>query len=204
MFCGTRRRRLTRSFRPRTLPSMRSNHGLLFLLFAPVACTQNASPVAKPEPASVAKTEPAPLAEGAPAPELTLKLQDGSDFVMKDHAAELVLVYFYPKDDTPGCTVEAQGMRDTFPELTAAGVKVLGVSEQDAASHQAFIEKHSLPFALVVDDGSVAKAFGVAVNNGFAARQSFLLKGGKVIKAWHQVTPSAHAAEVLAAAKAAA
>lgn len=163
--------------------------------------TTSAPSAAAPPPA--AAPAPAGLVDGAPVPKLSLLLQDGQHFELPAPEEQLVLVYFYPKDDTPGCTIEAQGLRDTFPELAAAGVRVLGVSTQDAASHQAFIEKHSLPFPLVVDDGKVAEAFGVPLRNGLAARQSFLLKGPKVLKAWPAVVPANHAAEVLAAAKSA-
>ncbi|MBK6686139.1 MAG: peroxiredoxin [Deltaproteobacteria bacterium] len=186
---------------------------LVFLPFAgllwacPAAEQAAPSPPAAAPPAAVPPAPAAPtgtgLADGAPVPQLSLLLQDGQHFELPAPADQLVLVYFYPKDDTPGCTIEAQGLRDTFPELAAAGVRVLGVSTQDAASHQAFIEKHSLPFPLVVDDGKVAEAFGVPLRNGLAARQSFLLKGPKVLKAWPAVIPANHAAEVLAAAKSA-
>ena len=92
-------------------------------------------------------------------------------------------------------------MRDNFEKLSAAGVKIYGVSTQDAASHQAFIDKHKFQFPLVVDDGSVAAAFNVPVRLGFAARQSFLIGGdGKLIKVWRSVSPDGHGDEVLAAA----
>ncbi len=112
-------------------------------------------------------------------------------------------MYFYPKDDTPGCTVEAQGLRDGWADVQAAGLHVFGVSLQDAASHQAFIEKHDLPFPLVVDtDGAVAKAFRVPVKGEYAARQSFLIgKDGRIERVWLDVDPQAHAAEVIGAAK---
>ncbi len=113
-----------------------------------------------------------------------------------------MLVYFYPKDDTPGCTVEAQGLRDRASDLEAAGIKIFGVSVQDAESHKAFIEKHALPFPLVVDDGAkVATAFRVPlIGNGMTARQSFLIsKEGRIEALWLKVDPSTHAADVLAA-----
>ncbi len=143
------------------------------------------------------------IVEGAPAPAVTLKLHDGSSFDLGAAKEGLVFVYFYPKDDTPGCTVEAQGLRDQYEALTGAGVKVIGVSMQDAASHSAFIEKHRLPFPLAVDDGTAAKAFEVPVRGEFAARHSFLIADGRVVKVWRRVDPRGHAAEVLAAARAA-
>lgn len=185
---------------------------LLLIPLAALACTKAEAP--EPAKAAAAKAPvekaaapaaaeaKAPLAEGDSAPELTLKLHDGGTFALAEHTEDFVFVYFYPKDDTPGCTVEAKGLRDSYEDLTAAGVKVIGVSLQDADSHKAFIDKYALPFPLAVDGAAVAKAFDVPVNGEYAARHSFLLKGGKVVKAWRKVVPAEHAAEVLAAAKA--
>lgn len=162
--------------------------------------TATAAATAPPAPASTYAVN-----EGDPAPEVALTLHDGETVALADLKGDLVFVYFYPKDDTPGCTVEAQGLRDSYEALSAAGVKVFGVSLQDAASHKAFIDKHDLPFPLVVDgDGDVAKAFDVPVKGEYAARHSFLVgKDGKLVKVWRNVTPDGHAAEVLAAARAA-
>ncbi len=144
-----------------------------------------------------------PLAVGDAAPVVTFTLQDGKTVDLASLKGKQVLVYFYPKDDTPGCTVEAQGLRDAFTDLQAAGVQVYGVSMQDAASHVEFIDKHDLPFPLVVDDkGEVARAFRVPVKGEYASRQSFLLGAdGRIKQVWLQVKPDAHAAEVLSAAK---
>src|SRR5262249_10985312 len=107
------------------------------------------------------------LQAGDPAPDVTLTLQNGKTVNLASLKRQQIAVYFYPKDDTPGCTVEAQGIRDDWQAFEKAGVKVFGVSHQDAASHTAFIEKHKLPFDLAVDtDGAVTKAFGVPVNGG--------------------------------------
>jgi len=177
-----------------------------------VAESPPASPSTKPTAietatasTATASSSASPLTEGDPAPDVTFTLHDGKEVKLAELKGELVFVYFYPKDDTPGCTVEAQGLRDSYQELVAAGVKVFGVSLQDAESHRAFIDKHELPFPLVVDgSGVVAKAFDVPVKGEYAARQSFLIgKDGKVVKVWRDVTPNGHAAEVLAAAKAA-
>lgn len=182
---------------------------LLCLPLALVACKPSVpadSAKAPPKPVSAAKPKAQPAAKkilgtGDPAPQVSLTLQDGTQFALAEHQDAFVFVYFYPKDDTPGCTVEAQGLRDNYEALTAAGVTVVGVSMQDAASHKAFIEAHTLPFSLAVDDGAVAKAFDVPVRGEYASRHSFLLKGGKVVQAWRSVDPAKHAAEVLAAAK---
>jgi peroxiredoxin Q/BCP len=147
------------------------------------------------------------LKVGDPAPALTLTLQDGKTVDLASLKGKQYVVYFYPKDDTPGCTVEAQGIRDQWEAFQKAGIQVFGVSMQDAASHTAFIEKHKLPFPLVVDaDRKVTAAFGVPVRGGeFAARQTFLVgTDGKIKQIWRDVTPAEHAKQVLDAAGAAA
>ncbi len=166
------------------------------------ACT-SAAPGAGPSGSSAPVAKDGPLAVGAAAPAVTLTLTDGSKVDLAAQTGKQILVYFYPKDDTPGCTVEAKGIRDAWKDFEAAGITVYGVSTQDAASHKAFAEKHELPFALVVDsDEAVAKAFGVPVRMGFASRQSFLIgKDGKIKAAWPDVDPKSHADEVLKAAK---
>ncbi len=181
---------------------------------APTTVTQSVKPgeeapssaQAKKENADEPSSAEAPLAVGDPAPALTLKLQDGTSVELAKLAAEgkQVAVYFYPKDDTPGCTVEAQGIKKEWEAFEKAGVHVFGVSMQDAKSHQAFIEKYELPFSLVVDAEPVAKAFGVPVSAGeYAARQTFLIGGdGKIKQVWLKVDPTKHAKEVLAAASA--
>jgi peroxiredoxin Q/BCP len=159
--------------------------------------------LAESEPAASqdVKAVSAPLAVGAPAPHVTVTLQDGKQLPLRSLQGQPVIVYFYPKDDTPGCTVEAQGIRDDYSAFEQANVRVLGVSLQDAASHQAFIEKHDLPFDLVVDEGgAVAKAFGVPLRGEYASRQTFLLGAdGKITQTWLDVDPKTHSKELLAA-----
>jgi thioredoxin-dependent peroxiredoxin len=177
----------------------------------PETVTQSAKPVTA-APASPA-TAHAPTAAdaftstqlkvGDAAPAVTLTLQDGKTVALSSLQGQQIAVYFYPKDDTPGCTVEAQGIRDEWSAFEKAGIKVYGVSMQDAASHAAFIEKHKLPFPLVVDsDRSVTKAFGVPVSGGeYAARHTFLIGAdGKIKQIWRDVKPQSHAKEVLEAA----
>lgn len=156
---------------------------------------------ANPNPA-VAK-KPSDLAAGDPAPAVTFTLQDGKKTTLASLAGKDVAIYFYPKDETAGCTIEAQGIRDNYAALQQAGVVVIGVSTQDADSHKAFIAKEKLPFDLAVDaDESVAKAFGVPVRAGYTARQTFLVgKDGKLKKVWREVKPQGHAEEILNAAK---
>lgn len=139
---------------------------------------------------------------GSDAPNVTFTLQDGKTVALSSLKGKQVAVYFYPKDDTKGCTVEAQGIRDQWEAFEKAGIEVYGVSTQDAASHTAFIEKHKLPFDLVVDtDGSIAKAFSVPLSGEFAARQTFLIGAdGKIKQVWRTVTPAEHAKQLLEAA----
>jgi peroxiredoxin Q/BCP len=177
---------------------------------APETVTQSAKPTsAEAKPAAVTTTATADpgsttqLKEGDDAPKVTFTLQDGKTVALDSLKGKQVAVYFYPKDDTPGCTVEAQGIRDQWEAFEKAGIQVFGVSMQDAASHSAFIEKHKLPFDLVVDpDQSVPKAFGVPVKDGqYAARHTFLIGAdGKIKKVWREVNPKEHAKEVLDAA----
>jgi peroxiredoxin Q/BCP len=144
------------------------------------------------------------LKEGDPAPDVELPLQDGRKVKLSSLKGQLVAVYFYPKDQTPGCTIEAQNFRDRSDDLKKAGITVIGVSTQDAASHKAFIEKEKLPFDLAVDeDKTIAKAFGVPSKfAGMHARWTFLVgKDGNIKKIWRDVTPKDHADEVLSAAK---
>lgn len=158
-------------------------------------------PTATADAPQSAKSEP--LKAGDPAPDVALKLQDGQEIKLSSLAGKQVLVYFYPKDDTPGCTIEAEGLRDGWEEIQAAGLVVYGVSTQDAESHKAFIDKYKLPFPLVVDiDGAVARAFRVPMRGSFASRQSFLIgKDGKIKQVWLEVNPKEHAAAIIAAAK---
>lgn len=185
---------------------------------APAPSTQTVTESAKPAPAAAAAppsttttiAQPAAAAApstelkvGDPAPAVTLTLQDGKTVDLASLKGQQVAVYFYPKDDTPGCTVEAQGIRDQWAAFQKAGVKVFGVSMQDAASHTAFIEKHKLPFDLVVDpDKKVTSAFGVPVKGGeYASRQTFLIGAdGKIKQVWREVKPEEHAKQLLDAA----
>ena len=141
------------------------------------------------------------LAPGDPVPDFTAKNQDGKLIHLSDFHGKPVLIYFYPKDETPGCTQEACTIRDEFAKFRKQGAVVLGVSTQDEASHKEFKTRHKLPFDLLVDqDGKVAKALGVESIPGLGLhkRQSVLIgTDGKVIKVYKDVDPSRHASEVL-------
>jgi peroxiredoxin Q/BCP len=141
------------------------------------------------------------LPTGAQAPDISARNQDGKLIRLSDLKGKPVLIYFYPKDDSPGCTKEACELRDSYAAFQKAGAVILGVSTQDAASHRAFRAKYHLPFDLLVDeDGAVAKAFGVASVPviGYHQRQSVLLDAqGKVVKFFDKVDPATHSTEVL-------
>jgi peroxiredoxin Q/BCP len=141
------------------------------------------------------------LAVGTPAPDFAVTTHDGRRVVLSELRGRWVALYFYPKDDTPGCTKEACGFRDAAKPLDDAGVVVLGVSEQDARSHAAFAEKYHLPFPLLPDEhGEIAAAYHVPLTVGLAKRVTYLIgKDGRIARVWPTVTPTGHAQEILAA-----
>jgi peroxiredoxin Q/BCP len=138
---------------------------------------------------------------GAPVPEFSAPNQDGKIIHLSDFKGSPVLLYFYPKDETPGCTRQACSLRDEFAQFKKIGAVVLGISRQDQASHQAFKKKHKLPFDLLVDaDGKIADQLGVGTYPvvGFHKRQSLIIgKDGKLLKFLGDVDPATHTAEVL-------
>ena len=168
-------------------------------LGAAVACSRPSD--AGSAPAASAAAAQAPLGVGAPAPDVTFALHTGERLSLASLRGKPVVVYFYPKDDTPGCTVEAQEIRDLYEQLKRTGAVVIGVSTDAADSHRAFAAKHALPFLLASDEsGEIAKAFGVALKNGRATRESFVIGAdGRIKHTFPQVTPKGHAAELLAA-----
>ena len=141
------------------------------------------------------------LPAGAVAPNFSAQNQDGKVVHLSDYKGKPVLLYFYPKDDTPGCTKEACTIRDDFSKFKKAGAVVLGVSRQDQKSHQAFHSKYHLPFDLLVDtDGKLAASFGIDTYPvvGVFKRQSVLIgPDGKVVRFFDAVDPAKHSAEVL-------
>jgi thioredoxin-dependent peroxiredoxin len=146
------------------------------------------------------------MKEGDKAPEFTLEADDGSEVRLKDLRGGKVILYFYPKDDTSGCTTQACEFRDTVPELDTRGATVLGVSPDSAASHRKFKEKHGLNFPLLVDDDhQVAEAYGVWKEKSMYGRKywgiersTFLIdEEGRIERAWRKVRPKGHAQAVL-------
>ena len=139
------------------------------------------------------------LAAGAPAPEVSAQDQSGAMHKLSDERGKVVIVYFYPKDATPGCTKEACAFRDAWQKFQTAGVDVFGVSADDAKSHEQFAKEEKLPFPILADPNHAwSKAFGVSTSLGMDARVSFLIdKSGKVAKVYPDVDPAIHAEEVL-------
>jgi peroxiredoxin Q/BCP len=146
--------------------------------------------------------------EGRPAPDFTLTSDSGDRVSLESLRGKPVVLYFYPKDDTPGCTAQACGIRDAWGEFQRSGAVVLGVSPDDAKSHTKFREKYELPFTLLADeDHAVAEAYGTWVEKSFAGkkymgveRSTFVIApDGTLAKVMRRVKPDTHADEVLAA-----
>jgi peroxiredoxin Q/BCP len=147
------------------------------------------------------------LQEGDPAPDFTVSTNAGGKVSLTNFRGQNVILYFYPKDDTPGCTKEACAFRDRFADFKAKGAVVLGVSPDSVKSHDKFVAKYQLPFTLVADeDKEIVKAYGVWGQKSFMGRKylgthrvTFLIGGdGRIKKIWTQVKPGEHAQEVLA------
>ena len=148
------------------------------------------------------------VGEGRPAPDFTLTSDSGEQVRLSDLRGKPVVLYFYPKDDTPGCTTQACGIRDAWGEFQRAGAVVLGVSPDDERSHTKFREKFDLPFALLADtDHSTAEDYGVWKEKTYAGktymgveRSTFVIDAeGNVAKELRNVKPDTHADDVLAA-----
>ena len=149
--------------------------------------------------------------EGKPAPDFELKSDSGETVKLSDLRGKQVVLYFYPKDDTPGCTAQACGIRDVYGELQREGAVVLGVSPDDERSHVKFKEKYDLPFTLLADEGhKLADKYGVWAEKKYAGktywgvdRSTFVIgEDGTVKKVMHKVKPDTHADEVLATLRA--
>src|SRR5450432_653201 len=136
------------------------------------------APAANP-PASAAASQPAAstlLTEGTAAPDFEAQAQDGSNIKLSAMKGKPVVVYFYPKDDTPGCTIEAKSFTAGIGDFKTLGVTVVGVSLDNMDSHKAFSDKYSLQFPIVPDpDAKIAKAFGVDTSHGYAKRVTFVI-----------------------------
>jgi peroxiredoxin Q/BCP len=138
------------------------------------------------------------LAVGTVAPAFTTIDDEGNIVSLSDFKGKVVVLYFYPKDDTPGCTKEAQSFRDNYEQYQDKDIVVLGVSMDDQASHKKFKEKYGLPFQLLVDkDGSLTKAYDVD-GGGYSKRVTYIIDGeGKISSADQQVKTETHAQDIL-------
>ena len=144
---------------------------------------------------------------GSRAPACTLPDQDGQNHSLSEYRGKWVLLYFYPKDDTPGCTIEACTFRDQFKDFNTIGAVILGVSTDSVASHKKFVNAYKLPFTLLADEHKeVVGKYGVFGEKKFMGRTymgtmrtSFLINpSGKIAKVYEKVKPEKHAAEVIA------
>jgi len=151
------------------------------------------------------------LQPGDAAPAFSLPTDGGGQFSLPAGAGTGLVLYFYPKDDTPGCTTEAQGFEQALSEFKAAGFQVVGVSKDTAKKHGSFKAKYGLSFPLVSDvEGGMVEAYGAWVEKTLYGRQymgvdrsTFLIDGqGRIVRIWRKVKVPGHVAEVLAAAKA--
>ena len=148
------------------------------------------------------------VSEGQPAPTFTLASDTGEEVSLESFRGRPVVLYFYPRDDTPGCTAQACGIRDAWGEFEKAGAVVLGVSPDAEASHAKFKSKYGLPFTLLADtDHSLAEAYGVWVEKTYAGktymgveRSTFVIDAdGKIADVFRRVKPAEHTDEVLEA-----
>jgi peroxiredoxin Q/BCP len=138
--------------------------------------------------------------QGQPLPEMDLTAEDGSPVGPDDLAGQRTVLYFYPKDDTPGCTKEACAFRDRMADYGEAGIRVYGVSLDSPESHREFREKYGLNFPLLTDEGGrAAQALGIMnEGKGYARRVTFLLDpDGNIAKVYPEVSPETHADEIL-------
>lgn len=144
---------------------------------------------------------------GSKAPAINLPDQNGNKHKLSDYLGQWVLIYFYPKDDTPGCTTEACGIRDAFPRFNKVKAVVLGISTDSVASHKKFADKYKLPFTLLADEDKTAvQKYGVWGEKSMYGRKyfgtnrtSFLVDpNGKIVRIYEKVKPAEHSAQVLA------
>jgi len=147
------------------------------------------------------------IEEGKKAPDFTLKDAEGKSHKLSDYKGKKVVLYFYPKDNTPGCTVEACEFRDSYKEIQKKGAVILGVSTDGEKSHKKFVEKYNLPFTLLADsEKKVVDKYSVWGEKSFMGRKymgttraTFVIdETGKIIKVFPKVTPKGHAKKILA------
>jgi peroxiredoxin Q/BCP len=181
----------------------------LVMAIAPLALAQAPGTAAPaPEPAAASSDKAATPTVGRMAPAFRLQDQNGKWTTLEEHKGRWVVLYFYPKDNTPGCTTQACELRDNIFAYRRANVAILGVSVDDVESHKKFAEEHSLPFPILADSTrQTAKAYGVLYKAlgvmEVARRETFLIDPtGKIVKHYKQVNPHGHSDMVLADLKA--
>lgn len=164
---------------------------------APMGAGMTAEAVSSAAPAMAM---PAELAEGKPSPAFSLTASDGTKLDSAALKGKPIVLYFYPKDETPGCTTEACSFRDAWEKLAKSGVVMVGISTDSDESHKAFAANHKLPFHLVSDpDGALAKKFGVPLSGTFMSRQTIVIGAdGNVKHIYRTVDVGKHAAEISA------
>ena len=138
------------------------------------------------------------LAEGQAAPNFTLQDQDGTEHTLSSYRGKRIVIYFYPKDDTPGCTKEACGIRDAYDDFVDQDIVVFGISYDGAEAHQSFIKKYNLPFNLLSDsDKSISRLYGTE-GTFFPMRKTFLIdESGTIKKIYSKVSVVGHGHEIL-------
>lgn len=171
----------------------------LALFGSSYACSKRDEDVSSPTDPLPAGAESRPIHVGQPAPDFEAIAHSGQKVRLSDLRGKVVILYFYPKDGTPGCTTEAKGFRDQHQSLDRAGAVVIGVSTQDNASHQEFANRYDLPFLLLPDeDATIAQAYGVGSVLGFTKRVTFIIdRQGRIAKVYDRVSPPGHAKEIL-------
>lgn len=173
---------------------------LLFILawFVPFGC---GAAEEEPQTRPTIADRPGDLLEvGERAPDFSAPDQAGEPRTLAEFRGKAVVLYFYPRDATPGCTAEACAFRDAWDRLEAAGGQVVGVSSDDVSSHRAFADEHELTFPLIADEsGAVATAYGVPSRFGMLSRVTFVIdQSGVIRRVFRDVDPGVHAEEVIA------
>lgn len=175
--------------------------GALLLLTFCSGCSKESTKGAPagPDDSQAADSEPQLLAAGADAPLFSATAHSGEKVELAKLRGKKVVLYFYPKDNTPGCTVEAHGFRDEHEKYKSRNTVVIGVSTQNNESHREFATEHDLPFLLIPDeDRAIATSYGVGSRFGLSQRVTFLISpSGKIAKVYDQVVPEDHADELL-------
>jgi thioredoxin-dependent peroxiredoxin len=181
------------------------------LALSSLSCTKREPAASSAVPSATTTSSPAAstheakrpdglLPVGAEVPSFSVRAHTGQEVSSSGLRGQVVVLYFYPKDGTPGCTVEAEQFSLAHDDLKKSGAVVLGVSSDDSDSHQQFAEEHGLPFLLLPDeDHALARAFGVKTTFGMTQRVTFIIdKTGHVARVYDSVTPKSHAGQVLA------